>query len=100
MKSQTLKITHTITNYSLFNIVGQLADWGSKPGRIVSISYVCEDGYVALKNCRDPHQFTTDYFKNGKCVTPLFRAGSKSIDWESKKSSVKTNRCIDGLKRV
>jgi hypothetical protein len=93
-----MKITQIIKNFSKFNIVGQLVDWGTQPGRVVSLSYICDNGYVAVQNRRDPHQFTFDFYKDGKNVTQQFRSERLSIDWSTKKDALKSNRCIDGLK--
>ncbi len=89
-----INVIRTIKNYTEKNIVGQIVDWSPKPGRLVSISYICENGYVAVKNCRDPHLFTTDFFKGGKCVTGQFRSGKISVDWSTKKTAVKSTRMV------
>lgn len=91
---KTLKVTRIILNYAETNILGNLVDWGNKPGRLVSVSYVLEEGYVAVKNTRWPMEHTMEFYKNGKFASQDFRYGTHEVDWTTKKTAPRSNRMV------
>ncbi len=91
----TLQVTRIILNYVPTNICGQVCDWGNKPGRLVSVSYVLENGYVAVKNTRWPMEHTMDFYKNGVFASQDFRYGTHEVNWDSKKGAPRSNRMVE-----
>lgn len=79
-----VKITKIVLNYTTKNYFGDVCDWGNKPGRLMSITYVLENGGFAIKNTSWPQQHTMS-----------FKGPKAAIDWSSKVTAPRVVRMIE-----
>lgn len=78
-------ITKVVMNYTKKNYFGDEVNWGTKPGRLMSVTYCLSDGTFAVKNTAWPEQHSMRF---------VGRKSGEGIDWESKKTAKKETRFI------